>query len=335
MEKSARRSDKRALVVFFILLLLIAAAVVLYLYARTYAKAARVGVALTSAAFQSILARALPALAGMGASAVLVAVVSLAFQTITQSRVLTPSIIGFDAVFVAVQTALVFFLGSASQVFSNPYLNYLIAAGCMLAVSTLMYGVLLRKNRGNLMFLLMFGLVLSGILRNGARYLQIIMTEQDFNQVQAATNVTVNNMNTDILRLTVPVMAVVTAMFLVRHRVYNLMTLGPDNTKSLGVDYPKEMRRNLMLISLGMSVATALIGSLTFLGLLAVNITRELLKTHRHLPLFACSAAVAAFTLILGQAIVELLQGAVPVTAIIDLAGCSYMFYLILKENRF
>lgn len=308
--------------------------VLLYLYARTYAKAARVGIPMTPQALDSILGRAVPALIGITVAAVLIAVLSLSFQTMTQSRILTPSMIGFDSVFVGTQTVLVFLFGAASPLFANPYLHYLLSAGVMIGVSVLMYGFLLRKNKNNIIFLLMFGMVLSGILRNGSRYLQVIMDTGDFNQVQAATNVTVNNMNTVLIFLALPIMLGVIAAILLRHRTYNVMNLGADQAKSLGVRYQREMNLNLLLIAVGMSVATALIGSLTFLGLLAVNIARELLKTHRHLPLFIGSALLAALTLILGQSAVELLQGAVPVTALIDLAGCSYMFYLILKENR-
>ncbi|MDR0669609.1 MAG: iron chelate uptake ABC transporter family permease subunit, partial [Treponema sp.] len=68
--------------------------------------------------------------------------------------------------------------------------------------------------------------------------------------------------------------------------------------------------------------------------LIAVNISRELFKTYRHNILFAASALTACLILIAGQALVEALEYAVPVTVIIDLAGCSYMFFLILRENR-
>lgn len=334
MEKNIKPSNKRFWLTLILLALLIVFSVVLYIYARTYVKSARLGIPMSQGAFESIMARAVPALIGMSASGILIAVVSLSFQTITQSRILTPSMIGFDSVFVGTQTLLVFMFGSASKIFLNPYLNYLVSAGAMVLISMAMYGFILRKNKNNIVFLLMFGLVLSGILRNGSRYLQVIMSENDFNQVQAATSVTVNNMNTSIIFLALPFMVFIIGIMLYRHKIYNVMTLGRDNAKSLGIYYDKEINLNLIIIAIGMSVATALIGSLTFLGLLAVNISREILKTHKHLPLFICAALLSALTLILGQAAVELLQGAVPVTAVIDLVGCSYMFYLILKENK-
>ncbi|MDR0446175.1 MAG: iron chelate uptake ABC transporter family permease subunit [Oscillospiraceae bacterium] len=335
MATESRKPYKaRRVTVFVCLALLAPASVALYIYSRTYAKAWRIGARMTPAAFESIMGRAVPALIGMSVAAVLIAIISLLFQTMTQSRILTPSMIGFDSIFVGTQTLLVFAFGAGSRLFTDPYINYLLSAGAMVAISVLMYGFILRRNKNNIIFLLMFGLVLSGILGNGARYLQVIMDTNDFYQVQAATNVTVNNMNTSIIFLALPIMLVVIIAAMSRHRTYDVMSLGPDQARGLGVAYEREVNFNLVIIAVGMSVATALIGSLTFLGLLAVNISRELLKTHKHLPLFIASALLAALTLILGQGAVELLQGAVPVTAIINLVGCSYMFYLILRENR-
>jgi len=328
------RVNRRMVIIFGILIFLILASVGLYIFSRTYAKAWRLGVEMTPMAFDSIMSRTIPALIGMSAAGATIAVVSLSFQTITNSRILTPSMIGFDAVFMATQTLLVFVFGSTSRLFLDPHVNFLVSAGAMVLISFFMYGFILRSGKNNVIFLLMFGLVLSGILTNGSRYLQVIMDTHDFYQVQGAINVNVNNMNTDIVLIALPILLVLTVLILLRHHRYNVMNLGADQAKGLGVHYEREMRVNLILIALGMSVATAMLGSLTFLGLLVVNMAREFLKTHRHLPLFLCSALIAILALILGQGVVELLLGAVPVTVIINLVGCSYMFYLILRENR-
>jgi iron complex transport system permease protein len=325
------------IIVFVILALAIAGAVALYIYSRTWLRVDRLGLTrdmVPPGAIESIMGRTLPALYAMGASAVVLAVVSLSFQTIVQSRVLTPSMIGFDSVFVGTQTALVFVFGAQSVLFADPYVNYFITAGIMVAVSMLMFGFILRSGRNNIIFLLMFGIVLSGIIGSGTRYLQVIMNQSDFYQVQAATSVNINNMNTTIINIALPVMAVVVAATLWRHRRYNVMSLGPVQSKSLGIHYEREMTINLVIIAIGMSVATALIGSLTFLGLLAVNAAREVMKTHKHMPLFIGSAMLAALALILGEAVRVFFELPIPVTVIINLVGCVYVFYLILKENK-
>ncbi|MCL2187203.1 MAG: iron chelate uptake ABC transporter family permease subunit [Defluviitaleaceae bacterium] len=324
----------RIMAVLTLLLALIAGATVLYIYSRTYANANRLGLTMHPAAFESIMARIRPAMMSMIAASAVLAVVSLSFQTIVRSRVLTPSMIGFDSIFVGTQTVLVFVFGAYSVWFQNPYVNYAITAGVMILTSFLMFSFILRSSKNNVIFLLMFGLVLSGIVGSGTRYLQVIMNQSEFFHVQAATMVNVNNINTNIANIAFPIMAIVVGAILWRHRRLDVMALGPDQAKGLGIPYERELRIHLILIAVGMSVATALIGSLTFLGLLAVNAAREVLKTHKHLPLFFGSSLMAILTLVAGQAVMELLQGAVPVTVIINLVGCTYIFYLVLKENK-
>jgi iron complex transport system permease protein len=152
--------------------------------------------------------------------------------------------------------------------------------------------------------------------------------------VQAATAVTVMSMNVDVINVAWPIIVLITVLMILRHRVYDVMSLGSEQSRSLGVAYDREVNITLVLISLGMAVSTAMIGSLTFLGLLVVNAGRELLKTNRHLPLFACAAGIGVLTLVLGSAIEQLILGLVPLTTIINLVGCAYVFYLLLKENR-
>jgi iron complex transport system permease protein len=334
MEKSGAKGAKRALLLFAALAALIVLAAFLYILSRTSLKAARLGMSMTRNACAGIMSRTIPALAGMGLSAALIAALSLAFQTVTGSRVLTPSMIGFDSVFIATQTILVFVFGASTPLFANSAFNYLLSAGLMMAVSAGMYGIILRKNKNNVVFLLLFGLILSGIVRSGVNYIEVLMDPGEFQQVRSATSVTVNNMNTAIIFITAPLMILLTVIMLSRHRVYDVISLGEADAVNLGINYTAELHVNLLIIAAGMSVVTAMIGSLTFLGLIAVNISREIFKTCRHKVLFTGAALTACLILIAGQALVELLEYAVPVTVIIDLAGCSYMFYLILRENR-
>lgn len=320
--------------VFSAIIILMALGIFLYMLSRTYVKAWRLDVPMTRTAFESILGRSIPSLVGMIGAAFLIGVISLSFQTMTGSKILTPSMIGFDSVFMMTQTLIVFMFGTTTQLFANPFINYFVSAGTMVLISFFMYRAVLRRSKNNTVFLLMFGLVLSGIFTSGARYLQMIMTVYDFNQVQAAINVTINNMDSSLIYLVVPLMIILSVVIIRRHRIYNIITLGANQAKGLGVDFEREINLNLILIAIGMSLSTALIGSLTFLGLLAVNFSRMILKTHRHMPLFLASGLVAALALVLGQTASELLEGAVPVTVIINLVGCSWIFYYIIKDNK-
>ena len=336
MEKTniLAKRNRRTVLVYIALGVTLAASVILYIVSRTFAKSWRTDMPMSTEAFWDIMARVIPALIAMATAAAIIALLSLAFQTIVQSRILTPSMIGFDAVFVGSHVLVVFFFGAQTVLLRNAYANFAMSAGLMILVSFFMFSFILRRGSNNVIFLLMFGLVLSGIISSGTSYLSIIMSQAEFFEVAARTNVTINNMNLDIIKFAVPMLVIVGAVMLSRHRRYNVIALGPEHAKSLGLNYDKEVNLNLILIALGMSITTAMIGSLTFLGLLAVNCGREFMKTHRHIPLFICSAGLAMIALIMGQGISELLLGAVPVTIIINLVGCTYVFYLIFKENK-
>lgn len=328
---------KRTTGIFVILSILIFLSVCLYLYARVFYKAIDAHLDLTWAVAFRIMKRSLISLLGMTVSATLIAVVSLAFQTITENRVLTPSMLGFDSVFLATQSVLVFFASTISfvgQLFSNPYLNFFITTGIMLLISVLMYSLMLRKNKNNIAFLLLFGLILSNIVQSLTNYIEVLLNPQQFQQLKAVTTVSITNMNESVIIIATPVMVLLTFLFMKRSREYDVMQLGESNAKSLGVPYAKRVNQTLILVALAMAVTTALIGPVTFLGLLGVNIARELFKTYKHSVLYIGSVMVSILCLILGQGLVEMLHYATPVTVLIDLIGGTYLIVLILKERK-
>lgn len=330
-------NKKRIYMIFTILGFIIMLSVVLYMYARVIGKSLDTGLPLTMNAAKKIAFRSVISILGMTISAALIAVVSLAFQTITENRILTPGMLGFDSVFIAVQSALLFLASHWSvskSIFSNPYYNFLASTSVMLVVSMLMYRIILRKNKNNIVFLLLFGLILSSMVKSLINYIEVLLKPSEFQQLKATTSVTINSMNTNIILLLIPVMLLLVFLIVRQSREFDVMLLSESNAKSLGVPYVKKLNLNLVYIALAMAVTTALIGPLTFLGLLVVNIARELFKTYKHSVLFPGSILIAMVFLILGQGIVELLRYATPVTVLIDLLGGLYMIYLILKENK-
>lgn len=322
---------------FMILGGLIIFSVFLYLYARIIAKSISSGIPLTVEVARKIASRSGISILAIIISAALTAAVSLVFQTITESRILTPGMLGFDSVFFATQSVLLFFSNQWKWMgnwFSNSYLNFIATTVAMIAVSMLMYGVMLRKDKNNIVFLLLFGMILSNIVQSFTNYIQVLLNPQQFQQLQAATTVSLANMNEKIVLFVTPITVILLGYFCGKSREYDVMLLGETQARSLGVPYTKNVNMSLFLISLGMAVTTALVGSLTFLGLLAVNIARELLKTHRHTALFAGSTLIAILFLLLGQGIVELIRLLIPVSVLINLVGGVYMIVLIMKENR-
>ena len=112
------------------------------------------------------------------------------------------------------------------------------------------------------------------------------------------------------------------------------MSLGESQAIGLGVDYAKKLNWGLIYIALAMSISTAMIGPISFLGLIAVNAAREILKTYKHFPLFIASSLIAIIFIVLGQGIIVETGYLTTVTVLISMIGGAYMIYLVLKENK-
>jgi iron complex transport system permease protein len=285
-------------------------------------------------AILSIVSRKSIQMLAMIVSAILISSTALVFQTLTHNRILTPSLIGFDAIFISVQTAIVFFFTSSSIIYLNPYINFLVASGFMIFISLSLYKLILKNNRNHIIFLLLVGMVLSTFSRSLASFLQNIMDPEEFQSLTIRTEVSITNMNTTIIGIALPVMVVIIILLIREFKHYDVMSLGESQAISLGVSYSKKMNVGLIYIALAMSISTAMIGPISFLGLIAVNAAREMLKDYKHFPLFIASSLVAIIFLVLGQGIIAETGYLTTVTVLISMVGGAYMIYLILKENQ-
>ena len=144
-----------------------------------------------------------------------------------------------------------------------------------------------------------------------------------------------SNMNSEILILAAAVMAVV--IFLLRKdlSVLDVLTLGKDQAVNLGVDYDRSVRRLLLGVAIFIAVATAMVGPVSFLGLIIANLSRQFLKTFRHGHLILGSVLFGMCVLIGGQLIVEhIFVYSVPVSVFITVGGGFYFLYLLLSEQK-
>lgn len=273
-------------------------------------------------------------LIGIVVSAVLISVSSLLFQTLTKNRILTPALIGFDAVFVMIQTFIVFSYTSTNILFINAHINFILSTLLLIIYTLVLYRLVLRKNKNNIVFLLLVGMVLTTLSRNFSTFLQSVMEPEEFDTLVLRTQMSISNMNTSIIWLATPIMIMMIILMTRAHKTLDVMALGEDEAINLGVEYHKKNYLYMIYIAISMSVATALIGPMSFLGLITVNMSRELLKTNKHLPTIVLSSLIAVVFLLMGQAIVAAVGFRTTVDVILSLVGGAYMIYLVLKENK-
>lgn len=119
------------------------------------------------------------------------------------------------------------------------------------------------------------------------------------------------------------------------YKYLDVLSLGREQAINLGVEYDYVVRRLLVVVAILISVATALVGPITFLGLLVVNVAHEFLKTYRHSYLIIGSIFISVIALVGGQLLVErVFTFSTTLSVIINFIGGIYFIYLLLKENK-
>lgn len=313
---------KRNLIILGILLLLALLVVCLYLFVPLRGN------------IQYILKLRTNKVLAIALTGAAIAYSTVIFQTITNNRILTPSIIGMDSVYQLFQTAMVFFWGSTTLQFVDQQINFILTVVLMIGFALVLYQVLFRKDGTNLHFLLLMGIVMGTLFGSLTTFLQVLIDPNEYSGLQARLFASVSRVNTNLLLLGGGLMIPVMLYGLRYVRILDAIALGRDHAINLGVDYGPMLKRMLIIVAVLMAGSTALVGPITFLGLLVANVSYHMLDTYRRGPLIAAAVAVSVVFLVGAQLIMErVLAYTTPVSVIVNFIGGIYFLYLVLKER--
>ncbi|MBS4030666.1 MAG: iron chelate uptake ABC transporter family permease subunit [Clostridiales bacterium] len=292
-------------------------------------------ISLNSRNWDFALPRRIPKAAAILLTGSAIAYSTLIFQTITNNRILTPSILGLDSLYLLVQTSMVFVLGSRTLEVISGTSNFLLSILVMLVFSGVLYKLLFRKENQNIYFLLLVGIIFSTFFQSISSFMQMLIDPNEFSIVQNRMFANFHNVKTDLLTISVVIFATLALYTYPYISKLDVLSLGRDHAINLGIDYDKVVKRMLLVIVIMVSVATALVGPITFLGLLVVNLARELLHTYRHHDLIMGSMLLSGIALIGGQLMVErIFNYHTPISVMINLVGGIYFIYLLLRERK-
>ncbi|GLF83040.1 iron chelate uptake ABC transporter family permease subunit [Bacillus safensis] len=260
---------------------------------------------------------------------------SVVFQTLTNNRILTPSILGLDALYLFLQTAIIYVFGSTHLMIVNKNLNFFLCVGLMILFSVLLYTVMFKRKNKHIFLLLLVGIVFGTLFKSLSSFMEMLIDPNEYQVVQDKSFASFNHMNTDILLIASVLFAALCVYIWTFRSKLDVMSLGKEHAVNLGIDYDSITKKMLIVIAVLVSIATALVGPITFLGLLAVNVARELFRTYRHTYLLLGSLFISVIALVGGEFLVEkVFTFQTPLSVLIDLVGGLYFIYLLLKESR-
>lgn len=276
-----------------------------------------------------------PKVAAMLLAAFAIGGASIVFQSVINNRIVTPCLLGMNSLYTLIHTCLVFVAGSASMVVSNTNLAFVIDLAVMGVSATLIYGYLFEKTRYNVLYVLLIGTVLTSLFGSIQSTLVRVMDPNEYDTLLNSLVASFSNMNVELIALSAALLLALVVVFRRDLALLNVLTLGRDMATNLGVDYNRHIRRLLLGVTLCIAVATALVGPISFLGLIVANLARQLLGTHRHAQLIAGSVLFGMITLLLGQLIVEqVFSYSVPISVFITMGGGAYFLVLLLTSPR-
>ncbi|WP_078593033.1 iron chelate uptake ABC transporter family permease subunit [Evansella clarkii] len=261
---------------------------------------------------------------------------TIIFQTITNNRILTPSILGLDSLYLLIQTVIIFSFGSTSLTAADKNINFFLSVGIMVLFAGVFFKLLFRgQGARNIYFLLLVGIILGTFFGSLSTFMQVLIDPNEFMIIQDRMFASFNNVNTDILMVAIVMIVLVVIYFLRFVKYLDVLSLGKEQAVNLGVDYDYVVKRLLVIIAILVSISTALVGPITFLGLLVANVTYEFLKTYKHSQLIWGSIFISIIALVGGQLIVDrVFTFSTTLSVIINFVGGVYFIYLLLRGKR-
>ncbi|SHJ20616.1 iron complex transport system permease protein [Clostridium amylolyticum] len=260
---------------------------------------------------------------------------SVVFQTITNNRVLTPSVLGLDSLYMFIQTLVVYLFTSSSVLVANKNINFILCLGIMIGFSGVLFKIMFKRENNNVLFLVLIGMIFGSLFSSLSSFMQMLIDPNEFLIVQDKMFASFNNINTNILFISILSIAIIGIYIYRDIKFLDVLSLGRDNAINLGVDYERVVKRFLFAVAVLVSISTALSGPITFLGILVVNLAKELMKTYKHIYWFISAILISIIALVGGQLIVErLLNFSTSLSVIINFIGGVYFIYLLIKENK-
>lgn len=324
MNTKAVRANRRKLAILAALVLLCAAG---YMLVEVHFDNAKL--------FQYAMKIRTPKLIVMLITAFAIGGASIVFQSVINNTIVTPCLLGMNSLYTLIHTAVVFAAGSGSILAANANCSFAVDLVLMGVVATVVYSYLFKKTKHNVLYVLLIGTVLSSFFSSIQSTLTRVMDPNEYDNLLATLVASFSNINSEIIVISLIVLAAIVFTLRRELALLDVITLGKDQAINLGVDYDRCVRRLLLGVTLCIAVATAMVGPISFLGLIIANLSRQLLKTYRHSQLILGSALFGMIVLVGGQLLVEHVYSyTIPVSVFITVGGGVYFLYLLLTNRR-
>ena len=256
-------------------------------------------------------------------------------QGITKNDLADPGILGISSGAALAVVIYIYFMNgkaysdvSLLTVFTMPLVALLGADFAAFLIYTLAWKKGINPTR-----LILMGIGINSAFSSILILFQFRFTTQDFNKIMIWTSGSIWGTNWSYVIATLPFVFIFTTLVIYKARYLDVLSLGDELSVGLGVHIEKE-RRLLLIYAVALAgAATAVAGTISFLGLISPHIARKLVGP-KHKLLIPTSALVSSIILLLSDTIAKNILAPIemPVGVVVSIIGVPYFIYLIMKD---
>lgn len=260
---------------------------------------------------------------------------TVVFQTVTHNTILTPAVMGLDALYLFLQAVLVLVLGSVGVVQLGLLPKYGLEIVLMVTLSVALMRWLFTGHASSLHLMLLVGMVMGILFRSMTSFAMRMIDPNEFATLQDRMFANFNTIHTQLLLPSLVVLALGTAFFWRRRHVLDVLALGRDAAVNLGVHYQRQVLQLLVVMCAMVAISTALVGPVTFFGLLVANMAYQWMGTRRHAWVLPAVVLWGCVLLLAGQVVLERVLGFnSALSVVVEFVGGLVFIYLLMRKGK-
>ena len=258
-------------------------------------------------------------------------------QGITKNPLAEPGMIGINA---GSALFIVLWISHGANAYSSSLsdgkvlLMPLLAIAGAFCTTAFLYGYSWRNGIRPIRFLLTGVGVNAGITAVISFY-QLQMSRGDYNQVLMWTNGSLWGRSWRYILVSAPLILLLLVLVWTHSRTLDILSLGDEGAAALGVSTQRTRIWFLAAAAALAALATAVAGSIAFLGLLGPQIALRIAGV-RHRLLLPLAALISSMLLIIADMLARNLFSPleIPVGILVSMIGIPYFIYLMMKLDR-
>jgi iron complex transport system permease protein len=226
-------------------------------------------------------------------------------------------------------------MGSHSLVQISTYQDFSVNCILMVCFAFVLYQAVIKRAKSNIFLLVLVGMICGAFFSSLSSFMQAVIDPNEFDVLQGKMFASFNSINVNLLTVSISIFAILGTYLFYSNKKLDLLLLGQDNAKSLGMNVDRDIFIFIAIIAVFVAVSTALVGPVTFLGIITTNIAYQIFSTYKHKTLMIANSLIGAIFLLFGQLIIErIFKFEITTSIVINLIGGFYFIYLMLRARQ-